>query len=48
MQIPGRWEIFLKELKISAVEDCITFYESDMEVLHRRAQKGTYADCAGE
>ena len=40
LQIPGRWEIFLNELRISAVEDCIKFYESDMKILHRRADLG--------
>jgi len=42
LQIPGRWEIFLNELRISAVEDCIKFYESDMKLLHRRADQGVH------
>lgn len=32
-EIPGRWEVFISELRLNALEDCIVYYESDMMLL---------------
>ena len=32
-QIPGRWQVFIDQLKSSALEDCAAFYESDINML---------------
>ena len=41
LQIPGRWEVFISELRVGALEDCVTFYESDMKLLFRMNNNGT-------
>ena len=39
-QIPGRWEVFIDQLRVSALEDCLTFYESNMAILNKRHDNG--------
>lgn len=33
LQIPGRWQVFIDQLKTGALEDCAAFYESDVTAL---------------
>ena len=33
LQIPGRWEVFIEQLKTGALEDCVEFYVSDVALL---------------
>ena len=45
LQIPGRWEVFIDQLRVSALEDCATFYDSDMAVLLRKHDNGIRPLC---
>lgn len=40
LQIPGRWEVFIDQLTVSALEDCLTFYESNMALLNKKHDNG--------
>lgn len=42
IQIPGRWAVFIDQLKVSSLEDCLTYYESDMAVIIRQHRNGRY------
>ena len=42
-QIPGRWEVFIDQLKVNALDDCVVFYESDMNVIQRQHNYGRYS-----
>ena len=42
-KIPGRWEVFISELRLNALEDCIVYYESDMMLLIQMNDIGKYS-----
>ena len=42
LQIPGRWEVFIDQLRVSALEDCLTFYESNMALLNKKHSNGKH------
>ena len=41
MQVPSRWDAFIEQLHASSVDDCIMFYESEMNSILRKYNQGT-------
>ena len=39
-QVPSRWESFIERLEGTAKEDCLIFYEAEMQVLHKQYKNG--------
>ncbi|KXJ23571.1 hypothetical protein AC249_AIPGENE12446 [Exaiptasia diaphana] len=39
-QIPSRWNIFIEKLEKTAKEDCLSFYEGEMALLHKKYDNG--------
>ena len=41
LKVPGRWATFVDQLHTSSVQDCITFYETQINQLLRKHNHGT-------
>ena len=39
-QVPSRWNAFLEQMHLNSVNDCILFYESEVNLLLRKHNYG--------
>lgn len=39
-QVPSRWNAFLEQMHLSSVEDCIKFYETEINLLLKKYNQG--------